>query len=153
MFVIIPHPTEELKIIEFQKNIIVELFQEDRIIYRTTPLWIELPENIPQTEEENIKLLSKKIKSVKFGDVKTDSRSIFVPVEINLDNDIYSSKLTLVRIHNGIDFTESDRQLLAEKKEPVRLLKIFRLGIAQADGPYAKSISNSVWIKLPSSKR
>ncbi len=150
MFVIIPHSTEELKLINFQKQLIAEFFQEDRIIYPTFPLWIELSEKTASYNKNELKNMSKEIQAVKLGDLTTDFKSIFIPVQIKNQNEDFISELTLVRIHRGQTFTTSDKSHLSEIKQPVNQLKIFRLGIEQAEGPYSKSISNSVWVKLNS---
>ena len=142
MTVIIPHPTEELNLINFQKELISALYKEGRILYAERPLWIDF------SESEELKSLAKNIQSVNFGELKISDKSIFIPVQIKTSERIVDSKLTLVNIYKGQPFTDEDKKLIGQKKQPVNQLKIFRLGLVQAEGPHAKSISKSVWCKL-----
>lgn len=142
MTVIIPHPTEELQLINFQKELISSLYKEGRILYAERPLWIDF------SESEELKSLAKNIQSVNFGELKISDKSIFIPVQIKTSERIADSKLTLVNIYKGQSFTDEDKKLIGQKKQPVNQLKIFRLGLVQAEGPHAKSISKSAWCKL-----
>lgn len=142
MTVIIPHPTEELQLINFQKELISSLYKEGRILYAERPLWIDF------TQTKELKALSKSIQYVSFGKLKLSDKSIFIPVQIKTSESIVDSKLTLVNIYKGESFTDEDKKLIGQKKQPVNQLKIFRLGLVQAEGPHAKSISKSAWCKL-----
>ena len=142
MTVIIPHPTEELNLINFQKELISALYKEGRILYAERPLWIDF------LEQEELKTVSKSIQSVSFGELKISDKSIFIPVQIKTSERIVDSKLTLVNIYKGESFTDEDKKLIGQKKQPVNQIKIFRLGLVQAEGPHPKSISKSAWCKL-----
>ncbi len=148
MTLIIPHPTEELKLIEFQKELILDFFSDDRILYRNSPLWLKLPQKLNATSTKELKELSKKIKEVKAVSLEMSDNSIELFFYIKTSEEEFSSKLTLVRIHDGKTFTASERQLLSEKKEPVNQLKVFRLAIEEELSPIARAISASVWCKL-----
>ena len=148
MVVIIPHATEELKLAAFQKELIEALFSDDRIIYRTTPLWIEVSEETAACNKDSLIAFSKTLQLVELGEVELEKDNIFIPVRIQLENRIINSKLTLVRLHKGRTFDKSDSEKLAKIKQPVRQLKVFRLGMVQEEGPHAKSISKAVWCKL-----
>ena len=138
MAVIILHPTEELKLSNFQKELISELFDDKRILVAAKPLWIHLPDSIQL----------KSIKGISFSDLETAETSIFIPVEINTTEGSYTSKLTLVILHSGRQFSGSDRQVLQQKKQPVRQLKVFRLGTEKELSPVSKCITESKWMKL-----
>lgn len=138
MAVIIMHPTEELKFSAFQKELISDLFDEKRILYAEKPLWINIPDSI----------FNEKITSIKLMKAEIMENNIFIPVEITTKENHYFSKLTLVNLYKGRQFTDPDYQTIAQKKEPVGQLKVFRLGIVQEEGLHAKSISKSVWCKL-----
>ena len=140
MTVMILHPTEELKLINFQKEVIEALFENDRILFASAPLWIELGD---------FELTAKnQIKRIEIGSIEFSEDSIYSQVLIENENGAFSSKLTLVCLHKGRFFSDSDKQKLAQIKMPVRQLKVFRLGIVQEEGACAKSISKSVWCKL-----
>ena len=138
MAVIILHPSEELKLSGFQKDLISELFDDKRILVAAKPLWIHLPDTIQH----------KSIKSIIFDDLETSAESIFIPVEIETTEGSYTSRLTLVILHSGRQFSGFDRQSLQQKKQPVRQLKVFRLGIEKELSSNSKCITGSKWVKL-----
>lgn len=140
MTVIILHPTDELKLINFQKEVIGSLYDEKRILYAAAPLWIELDDF--EIAEKN------QIKKIEIGDIEFSENEIYSRVLIECEKGNICSKLTLVNIYKGESFSQSDRMMISEKIQPVRQLKVFRLGLMQEQGPHTKSISKSVWCKL-----
>ena len=140
MTVIILHPTDELKLINFQKEVISSLYNEKRILYASAPLWIELGDF--EIAEKN------QIKKIEIGDIEFSENEIYSRVLIECENGNITSKLTLVNIYKGETFSQSDRMMISEKIQPVRQLKVFRLGLMQEQGPHTKSICKSVWCKL-----
>ena len=141
MAVIILHPTEELKLINFQKELISDLFTEGRILVAARPLWIPVDETFEKLNHHNIS-------SVEFGDLETTESEIYIPVKIATTNGNKSSKLSLVSIYNNSNFTEPDRQIISQKKQPVRQLKIFRLGNEKELSSISKCITDFKWIKI-----
>ncbi len=140
MTVIIPHSTEELMLIKLQKELIDLLFEAGRIITAAYPLWIELGD-FELSEKSDIK-------KVELGELETEGSEIFCPVTIKFGREKLSSKLTLVSIYSNKDFSDKDKIKLSQKKQPVKQLTVFRLGITADQGPHAKSISKSVWCKI-----
>ena len=137
MKVIILHPSDELKLVSLQKELISELFEDGRILAAARPLWIpaapvEVFVNHP----------------IELDDLETSETSIFIPVRITTDKAEYLSKLTLVNIHSGRPFSGYDRQKLAEIKQPVRQLKVFRLGLEKELSSVSKCITESKWMKI-----
>ena len=135
--VLIPHPTEELIFAKLQKELISDFFEEGRIMYAVKPLWIPCDRDLTGLKP-----------IVETGALEATATEIYVPVTISADNLSFKTRLLLVRIHSGKEFSDSDRKAISQKKQPVRQLKIFRLGLMQDVGPHAKSISNSKWCKL-----
>ena len=146
MKVIILHPTEELLLVNYQKELIKALYSDNRVIFAVSPLWLELPEK--DVSSENLKEISKTIRQITFGEIVFDSSKISLSVKIKTSDGTFSSKLSLVSIIKGADFSEEDKNSAAKIKQPVRQLKVFRLGMVQEEGPHAKSISKSVWCKI-----
>lgn len=140
MTVIILHPTDELKLINFQKEVIGSLYDENRILYASAPLWIELGDF--EIAEKN------QIKKIEIGDIEFSENEIYSRVLIVCEKGNITFKLTLVNIYKGETFSQSDRMMISEKIQPVRQLKVFRLGLMQEQGPHTKSISKSVWCKI-----
>ena len=146
MKVIILHPTEELLLVNYQKELIKALYSDNRVIFAVSPLWLDLPEKA--VSSENLKEISKTIRQITFGEIVFDSSKISLSVKIETSGGAFSSKLSLVSIIKGADFSVEDKNSAAKIKQPVRQLKVFRLGIVQDEGPHAKSISKSVWCKI-----
>ena len=143
MAVIILHPTEELKLINLQKELISELFTEGRILVAAMPLWIPLVDSAETTTEH------KKLKyQIELNNLEITDTEVFIPVTITSDKGKLSSKLTLVNLHSGQNFSDSDRQFISQKKQPVRQLKVFRLGIEKELSSNSKCITESKWIKI-----
>ena len=143
MAVIIIHPTEELKLINLQKELISELFTEGRILVAAMPLWIPLVDSAETTtEHEKLKY------QIELNNLEITDTEVFIPVTITSDKGKFSSKLTLVNLHSGQNFSDSDRQIISHKKQPVRQLKVFRLGIEKELSSNSKCITESKWIKI-----
>jgi len=143
MAVIILHPTEELKLINLQKELISELFTEGRILVAAMPLWIPLVDSTDTTaEHEKLKY------QIELNNLEITDTEVFIPVTITSDKGKFSSKLTLVNLHSGQNFSDSDRQIISQKKQPVRQLKVFRLGIEKELSSNSKCITESKWIKI-----
>lgn len=144
MTVIIPHSTEEIRLYDFQKYLISSLFEEGRIMYAAFPLWIELKDF--ELSEKNT------IKKIQIEEIEFTEKNIFCPVKIEIENKagfhIAESKIPLIFLKNGKPFSDEDRKIALQKKQPVKQLNVFRLGIVQEEAPHAKSISKSVWCKL-----
>lgn len=88
MVVIIPHSTEELKLIRLQKELIARLNKDGNIWIRNYPLWIELPDcifqnNIPETTAE-LKDFSKKIDKVTLEKIVFQKNEVFISVKLEL---------------------------------------------------------------------
>lgn len=143
MAVLILHPTEELIFTKLQKELISELFEDGRILVAAKPLWIHW------LNDTTFGLLNNRnISKVELGDFEFSEFSIYVPVTITIDSEQYSSKLTLVNLHNGRQFNDIDRQIISKIKQPVRHLKVFRLGIEKELSSVSKCITESKWIKI-----
>ena len=134
------HSTEELIFAKLQKELVSDFFTKERILYAVKPLWIYF--------DSSDAINNKQIKKVELGHLDFAEGEIFVPCKIVCERQSIESKLTLVRIYKGKNFTEEERRSVSQKKQPVRQLKIFRLGQVQEEGLHAKSISNSVWCKI-----
>ena len=146
MAVIILHPTEELIFAKLQKELISELFEDDRIMIAVKPLWIPIT---PVIEcEGGFDTTLRVTQPPELGELEVSEDSVFLPVTVYTEAGQYNTKLTLVILHSGRKFTEIDHQKITKIKQPVKQLKVFRLGIVQEEGPHAKSISKSVWCKL-----
>lgn len=142
MAVIILHPSDELKLVSLQKELISELFEDGRIFVAEKPLWI------PANAVNTVNAANAVITVVELGDLEISEASIFIPVTITSGNAQYTSKLTLVSLYRGRKFTGFDRQIIAKIKQPVKQLKVFRLGLEKELSSNSKCIIDSKWIKL-----
>lgn len=82
MIVIIPHQTEELKLIRFQKELIKQLNSQKDIFYAQQPLWIEIEDFSPSSKKE-LKELSKKLKNLRFSSLKKMMKDFFSRLKLN----------------------------------------------------------------------
>ena len=142
MAVIILHPTDELKLVNFQKELISMLFEEGRIMIAQKPLWIKFGGGFDTLAARAFN------HRIELGDLEVTAKEIFIPVTITTDTASYNSRLKLINLHSGKAFSGFDRQKLSEKKQPVRQLKVFRLGEEKELSSNSKCITESKWIKL-----
>lgn len=138
--VLIPHPTEELIFAKLQKELISDFFEEGRILYAVKPLWIQITGDASSFPE--------KITAVELSDLEAGPREIFIPVTIMADGRTITSKVSLVKIHSGNEFTTPERKGLYQKKQPVKKMKIFRLGKVKSLSAKAECLTGSKWFKL-----
>ena len=162
MTVLIPHPTEELIFAKLQKELIAELFEDGRIMYAVKPLWIrwlsDAKHRIETTVSHNAcgfdtigalaPYYSNHRSSIELGDLQASDTEILIPITITADISTINTKLTLIKIHSGKDFTDSDRQIISKIKQPVRQLKVFRLGVEKELSSNSKCITESKWYKI-----
>lgn len=141
MIVIIPHQTEELKLIRFQKELIKQLNYQKDIFYAQQPLWIEIEDFSPSSKEE-LKELSKKLKNLRFSSLKKDDEGFFLQAEIEYEEKKLFYRLPLLHLYKG-----QIPQSPLNKKCPVEELKIFRLGIPYQYSETCKSLDDFVWHK------
>ena len=154
MVVIIPHPTEELKLIKLQKKLIQNLFSNDLLIYRQIPLLIELPfEEIPQIKNSISELI---ISQPVF---KAQTNQISCPVEITAGNTTLHSELTLL----NLKFNNTDKKWQSESSISEKLLQslqnekdsqfpmslsIFKFALCSKPQKGMYQISSVCWKKL-----
>ncbi len=165
MVVIILHPTEELIFAKLQKELTAELFEDGRIMYSVKPLWIQVNtvfESVETTAEHELSkvrggfdtaaglLNHRNFSKVELGKFEITETEVFIPVTIIFDDGKFTSKLTLVNLYNGSHFTDSDHKIISKIKQPVRQLKIFRLGVEKELSSNSKCITDSKWIKIKS---
>ncbi|MCR5189273.1 MAG: hypothetical protein K6C97_10085 [Treponema sp.] len=141
MLVVIPHPTEELKLIRFQKELIKEVNQGGCILYAHQPLWIEL-EDFSAGSKEELKKLSKEISSISFSSLEMDDEDVFLNTEVDFQGKKFLYQLPLLHLYKG-----KMPSVLSNKKCPVEELKIFRLGIPYQYSETSKSLDDFVWHK------
>lgn len=137
MLVIIFHPTDELKLIRFQKE-----FQKKEPFINSIkgfPLWANLNCN-----DEELKAFSKTIISVKFNSILQKDSTLILQYIIKTDDSEITADLPLFH-----DCPPDADKLFDIKKIPATEIKIFRLGICiKNDETHSKEIEDSVWVKL-----
>ena len=128
--VIILNPNDELKLINFQNQIIESSSQK---ILKHFPLWIETP-FINELKD------SKKINRVTIVDQDINNPGFFI-VEIIFNSESYITKIQLFEI------TEKLYLNIESTLFPFNL-KIFRLGQEERLSKNSIAINDSVWVKL-----
>ena len=143
MVVLIPHTTEELKLIRFQKELINQINSQDDVFYAVKPLWIEIPEFSAQNKEM-LKEVSKSIKKVTLSNpfYSDCDNEVSLKVFVTTQTQVIETKVSLLKGWSGRLNISLDN-----KKSPVENLKIFRLGIPFLYNQNQKSLKDSLWHK------
>lgn len=145
MVVIIPHPTEELKLIKFQKELIRQLNTDSKVYYAHQTLWLKLSENFSASTKSELKAIGQSISQINFFPPEYQNDDVVIPVMID------GTKFFLPLVHlykkNGNKGPESN-SLPSLPSCPVSSLKIFRIAISEQLSENSQVLTDSVWIKL-----
>lgn len=144
MIVIIPHPSEELKLIKYQKELISKLNKSGQIYYAVTPIYIELSQDYSlYSTTKELKNIANQISKVELLKLEVKEH-IYIEVLIRINEKDIKISVPFLRlyrtteINNKVDFPEL----------PVKELKIFRVAKKNLLSPVSSSIADSVWKKL-----
>ena len=145
MIVIVPHRDIELKLINAQKKIIKDIFNNENncIPYAAMPLWI-------QTDFENVEQAKKEITHVTVFAPEFDDKQecLICSVEIKTLDGIKKSKLDFIR---GLPrFAHNDVAIHIDAETFPLPVKIFRLGECISSKPGVYELTSSVWKKTSS---
>lgn len=144
MFVIIPHPTEELKLINFQKKVISSINDNNFCLVSAFPFWINF-----YTSITDLKKAAKNIKAISILKPEWKNNSLCSSVIIENKDSRETLQSTLILLE---DIKKSCKEpcIPAGLTEDFPInLKIFRLGIASENSiEHSKAIQESVWCKL-----
>ena len=147
MIVIAPHPTEELKLIKYQKALIKKLFVPDVIIYAHQPLWIE-------TDFTSVQEAKESITGVTLTGIEYDEKNkrIVVLGEVALrqaqePHAEQMQKTWFPLIHTEGNIPDIQSVLQDTSLFPIHL-KIFRLGECSSPSPEIYELSSTVWKKI-----
>ena len=159
MVVIVPHPTEELRLIKYQKELIRSLFTPGALIYAHQPLWIT-------TTFESVEQAKKEIKSVTVlaPEYEENGEGVFCPVKIEtLGGDCLESRLNFIcglprrltaprNDERSVTPCHCERSAAIHTNEDIfpLSLKIFRLGECTSPSPNVYELSSTVWKKTSS---
>ncbi len=142
MMVIIPHETELLKLVKYQKQLIQQLNSNSSIYTAHQPLWIEFScHQFNAESQDDLKSFSKKITSIELEKLSHTSDKIFAIVKIKTDLAEIQSELPLLDLYKGSPKS-------ADLELPFKKIKIFRLGIPEDLSENSKAIKDFVWCKL-----
>ncbi len=153
MIVITPHPTEELRLIKYQKELVRRLFTPGALVYAHQPLWIH-------TSFSNVQEAKEKITEVTLTGLEYDEKSkmILCIGEVALrEPQGPQSKVGSLRLSKGhskfpLLHLEGDipnvQAVLQDTQFFPLPLKIFRLGECTSPSPGVYELSNVVWKKL-----
>ncbi len=159
MIVISLHPTEELKLIKYQKELVRCLFSPGALIYAHQPLWIPTTFTSIQKAKDNIT-------GVTLTGVEYDEKEerVICPVKIStIGGDYLESKLDFIHRlprhsvpRNDGAFSAPGNSSHCERSAAIHInndlfplpLKIFRLGECTSPSPGVYELSNVVWKKL-----
>ena len=143
MVVITPHPTQELLLIKYQKQMISLLFTPGTLIYAHQPLWIP-------TDFESVDQAKKEINSVTVlaPEYDENGEGLFCPVKIQtVGGEYLESKLDFI---HGLPHCVVPEPVEGRNDDNIfpLTLKIFRLGECTSPSPNVYELCNVVWKKL-----
>lgn len=141
--VIIPHETELLKLVKFQKLLISNTNDSNSVYIASQPLWIPFQCNSNINTKDDLKQISKTINSIELNNIEKSANDFYISVTIATTNGTFTSKLPLLRLYHG-----NEKSIPANTDLPFKKIKIFRLGIPEDLSENSKAIIESVWCKL-----
>lgn len=130
--VIALHPTEELRLIKYQKELVRRLFTPGVLIYAHQPLWIPV-------DFESLQEAKESIMGVTLTGVEYDEKNKMV---VCVGEGV---KFPLIHIKGDTPNVQAALQDAPLFPLP---LKIFRLGECTSPSPNVYELSNVVWKKL-----
>ena len=146
MIVITPHPTEELKLIKYQKELVRRLFTPGALVYAHQPLWF--PVDFASVQEAKESITGVTLTGVEYD----EKNKIVVCVgEVAMGSLPFDkirkrgSKGPLVHIQGDIPNVQAALQDAPLFPLP---LKIFRLGECTSPSPNVYELKNIIWKKL-----
>lgn len=155
MIHLIPHPTQQLNIINFQKQLISRLQNERIIFLQTIPLCIPLPDtfsDLKRTASSITKI------NILLPEVNLETKEIYSPVEITCNSEIILSKIILLEciITNKTSISKDLfnqtkielKKICTENKNFPCILNIFKVANIQQFSDNSKSVEKFVWKKL-----
>ncbi|MBR5400440.1 MAG: hypothetical protein IK102_01405 [Treponema sp.] len=138
VIVIALHPTEELRLIKLQKELVKEFFVPGGLVHAHQPLWIE-------TGFESVDQAKKEIKSVSILAPEYEDEWVVCPVKIEkVDGSVFEGKLNFI---DGLPHRSAPSNDEGAQTFPLAL-KIFRLGECTSPSPGVYELCNVVWKKL-----
>ena len=146
-----PHPTEELKLIKYQKELVRWLFTPGTLVYAHQPLWI--PTNFTSVQEAKEKITGVTLTGVEYDE---KSKMIVCIGEVEVGSLSKVGSLSLSKGHSKFPLLhlEGDIPNVQAVLQDTQLfplpLKIFRLGECTSPSPNVYELSNVVWKKLSS---
>ena len=148
-----PHPTEELKLIKYQKELVRRLFTPGTLVYAHQPLWI--PTNFTSVQEAKEKITEVTLTGLEYDE---KSKMIVCIGEVALREPQRPqkksgsqslskghSKFPLLHLEGDIPNVQAVLQNTQLFPLP---LKIFRLGECTSPSPGVYELKNTVWKKL-----
>ncbi len=140
--VIVPHPTEELKLIKYQKELVRRLFTPGALVYAHQPLWI--PVDFKSVQEAKEKITGVTLTGVEY-DEKNKMVMCVGEVAMGSLNLSKGAKVPLIHIQGDIPNVQAVLQDAPLFPLP---LKIFRLGECTSPSPNVYELRNIIWNKL-----
>jgi len=159
MLTLLFNPNDELKLINYSKEVLRKLTKENQTFYISYPLWISLADK-SYTKEE-LKAFAKTIKGLYIEEALFNETSLYCPVKIITEEKTIYSSLTLLKKYSfsaseacdkapQSTNNKEEKKITAEENKinfPMQL-KIFRIANAIEISKNTKALSDFVWKKL-----
>lgn len=152
MVVLIPHPTEELKLVTLRKELLSQNLLNFVPLY---PFWIPLPQELtekyPTINKESLKQISTKLIKVELQKPEINNSTLEIPVVFTTENNTFTTNLAFAKeLENLNSKKKSSQNILAgfSEKFPMNL-KIFKIGNGiQNEELHCFRLEDFIWKKL-----
>ena len=131
--------------------------QTESFFYSPLPLWLELNhDDFVCKNKSQLKKLAADIKNVSLlENLKVFDNSVYITAKITMQNSQspepenldFFFDLPVSKLHNSTNFTSENKKIIRNTKNPIKNIKIFRLGICRQSSENTKEIEDFVWAK------
>ena len=106
--------------------------------------------------KSQLKKLATDIKNVSLlENLKVFDNSVYITAKITMQNSHspepenldFFFDLPVSKLHNSTNFTSENKKIIRNTKNPIKNIKIFRLGICRQSSENTKEIEDFVWAK------
>lgn len=149
MLALILNPNDELKLIEYSKNLAEKLTTTDYSFYTAFPLWSIIDKNKTFKRDE-LKEFSKSILEARLDAPLYEDNSLYLPLHLDTGAIKIDKRLTLLKAYSKKDTAlelSTDINIFSEENFPMQL-KIFKIANVIKLSKNSKALSDFVWKKL-----
>ena len=149
MLALILNPNDELKLIEYSKNLAERLTTNDCSFYTAFPLWSIIDKNKTFKRDE-LKEFAKSILEARLDAPLCEDNSLYLPLHLDTGEIKIDTRLTLLKAYSKKNTAlelSTDNNISSEENFPMQL-KIFKIANVIKHSKNSQALSDFVWKKL-----